>query len=269
MIVPRTPPEELPPAGGVVSVGVGVGVGVVGVELGGRRGARGRRGGVPGLRGVRRGRVAARAGGLPGLPGARRWTRCRWPPQRRACREPSCAAMSRGLGVFTAGVPAAADGAGAIPELTGGAGWCRVLAASMAPPPNTANTATSTPAAGMNKAGPRDAASGSSGTGNPARLNGSARRATSWQYSTASEASSDVRPSTWYAGQRAAPRRAARQQRGRVHMAAALFPAHGAGARDAGGPAGAPRWSAHRPTRPGSRPVPGRTPSRDRAPRAR
>ena len=34
MIVPRMPPEELPPAGGVVSVGVGVGVGVVGVELG-------------------------------------------------------------------------------------------------------------------------------------------------------------------------------------------------------------------------------------------
>jgi hypothetical protein len=34
MIVPRMPPEVLPPAGGVVSVGVGVGVGVVGVELG-------------------------------------------------------------------------------------------------------------------------------------------------------------------------------------------------------------------------------------------
>jgi len=59
--------------------------------------------------------------------------------------------------------------------------WCSVFAASMAPPPNTANTATSTPAAGMNVAGPRAAACGSSGAGNPLRRNGPARSATAPQ----------------------------------------------------------------------------------------
>jgi hypothetical protein len=55
-----------------------------------------------------------------------------------------------------------------------------MFTASMAPPPNTAKTATITPA-GMNAAGARGVASGSSGTGNPDRLNGSARQATSVQ----------------------------------------------------------------------------------------
>ena len=49
----------------------------------------------------------------------------------------------------------------------------------MAPPPNITNTATSTPAAGTNAAGPRLVASGSSGTGKPDRVNGSARSAIS------------------------------------------------------------------------------------------
>ena len=49
----------------------------------------------------------------------------------------------------------------------------------MAPPPNITNTAISTPAAGTNAAGPRLDASGSSGTGKPDRVNGSARSAIS------------------------------------------------------------------------------------------
>jgi hypothetical protein len=84
-----------------------------------------------------------------------------------------------GLGVLTPGAACADGWAGATAELTGGEAWCSVFAASMAPPPNIANTATSTPAAGTNAAGPRRAASGSSGTGNPGRVNGSARSAIS------------------------------------------------------------------------------------------
>ena len=83
-----------------------------------------------------------------------------------------------GDGVCTAGAACADGWAGASTEVTGGAGWCMMFAASMAPPPNTANTATSTPAAGMNVAGPRAAATGSSGAGNPDRVNGPARWAT-------------------------------------------------------------------------------------------
>ena len=91
-----------------------------------------------------------------------------------------------GVGVFTAGAACADGTADAIAELTGGVAWCSVLAASMAPPPNTASTATATPAAGTNAAGPRRAASGSSGTGNPDRVNGSARSAISARSSAAS-----------------------------------------------------------------------------------
>ena len=67
----------------------------------------------------------------------------------------------------------------------------------MAPPPNTANTATSTPAAGMNAVGPRTEAGGSSAAGNPLRRNGSARSATAPQYRTASAEPSVITPSTW------------------------------------------------------------------------
>src|ERR1039458_1550162 len=80
-----------------------------------------------------------------------------------------------GFGVFTAGAACADGTADATAELTGGVAWCSVLAASMTPPPNMANTATSTPAAGTNAAGPRRATSGSSGTGDPDRADGSGR----------------------------------------------------------------------------------------------
>ena len=88
--------------------------------------------------------------------------------------------------MLTAGAAWADGTADATAELTGGVPWCSVFAASIAPPPNTANTATSTPAAGTNAAGPRRAASGSSGTGNPDRANGSARSAISARSSAAS-----------------------------------------------------------------------------------
>ena len=112
-------------------------------------------------------------------------------PAPAECRaaDPDCAG-----GGLAAGAASADGTAGfSVVTLATVGVWCSVLATSMAPPPKTAQAATSTPAAGISATGPREVPTGSSGTGNPVRVNGSARTATSTQAAMASAAGSVTR----------------------------------------------------------------------------
>ncbi len=168
MIVPRIPPELVPLVGGAVLDDVSAGEGDDEVPVGVGGGAELVAGGVClDFEGVAEDGWLAGLDDVPGFAVPVPEDAVPVPRPAAPCLPWAFLCPGRdGCGVFTAGADCADGTADATAELTGGDAWCRVLAASMAPPPNIANTATSTPAAGTNAAGPRRQRARSAATGN-------------------------------------------------------------------------------------------------------
>ena len=147
------------------------------------------------------------------------------------------------------------------------AAWCSVFDTSTAPPPNTANSAISSPAAGMNETGPRAASRpGDTAAGKPERVNGSARSATSARYATAPGEVSRSSDRTWKPqpgrGHRGGLRR---EQGGRVEVGTLVVGADRAGAEVAADQLALGARSARPRSRSAGWPAPGKHPSRGRA----